>query len=206
MLLTIPEASSTVRALGRALVSVIITLLNDSECTLNKKWRRPVTNKSNAPKWLEIKAKHHPTFSLNCSISYIHTKNIHRHSESWIWKYCVHSPSQKPIIVLVTIFDFWVIHLSTWIASACKHFGERLRSGREHSIALRALAFLNMPQEDWSIRAGDYSLHRSCRRIGWFLSPCPYTGFKHDWFEKWYFLWCRRQYCLAPGSRCTPKG
>ena len=32
----VPEASSTVRALGRALVSVIITLLNDSERSLNK--------------------------------------------------------------------------------------------------------------------------------------------------------------------------
>ena len=51
-----PEASSTVRALGRALVSFIITLLNDSERSLNKIWRRPVTNKSNPPKWLEIKA------------------------------------------------------------------------------------------------------------------------------------------------------
>ena len=71
--------------------------------------------------------------------------NIHRHSESWIWKYCVHSPSRKPIIVLVTIFDFRAIHLSTWIASACKHLGERLRSGRKHSIALRALALLNTP-------------------------------------------------------------
>ena len=32
-----------------ALVSVIITLLNGSERLLNKKWLRPVTNKSNAP-------------------------------------------------------------------------------------------------------------------------------------------------------------
>ena len=74
------EASSTVRALSRALFSVIITLLNDSERSLNKKWRRPVTNKSNPPKWLEIKAKHRPTFSLNCSISYIHTK---KHTSSF---------------------------------------------------------------------------------------------------------------------------
>ena len=70
------EASSTVRAL----VSVIITLLNDSVRSLNKKWRRPVTNKSNPPKWLEIEAKHRPTFSLNCSISYIHTK---KHTSSF---------------------------------------------------------------------------------------------------------------------------
>ena len=39
------------RALQRRLVSVIITLLNDSERSLNQ-----VTNKSN-PRWLEIKAK-----------------------------------------------------------------------------------------------------------------------------------------------------
>ena len=37
------------RALQRALVSVIITLLNDSERSLNKKWLHPVTNKSNPP-------------------------------------------------------------------------------------------------------------------------------------------------------------
>ena len=49
LVLRFPEASSTVRALDRALVSVIITLLNDSERSLNKKWRRPVTNKSNPP-------------------------------------------------------------------------------------------------------------------------------------------------------------
>ena len=35
------------QALKRALVSVIITLLNDSERSLNKKWLRPVTNKCN---------------------------------------------------------------------------------------------------------------------------------------------------------------
>ena len=45
----IPEASSTKQALQRALVGVIITLLNDSERLLNKKWLRPVTNKSNPP-------------------------------------------------------------------------------------------------------------------------------------------------------------
>ena len=37
------------RALQRALVSVIIALLNDSERSLNKKWLRPVTNKSTPP-------------------------------------------------------------------------------------------------------------------------------------------------------------
>ena len=52
-----PEASSTVRALGRALVSVIITLLNDSERSLNKKWRRPVTNKSNPPQMVGNQSK-----------------------------------------------------------------------------------------------------------------------------------------------------
>ena len=68
------EASSTIRMLQRALVSVIIALLNDSERSLNKKWLRPETNKIKFPHWLEIKAKHYPTFSLNCSISYIYTK------------------------------------------------------------------------------------------------------------------------------------
>ena len=65
----------------RTLVSVTITLLNDSERSLNKKkWLRPVTNKSNSPHWLEIKVKHLPTFSLNCSISYILTK---KHTSSF---------------------------------------------------------------------------------------------------------------------------
>ena len=41
------KASSTMRALQGS--SVINTLLNDSECSLNKKWLRPVTNKSNSP-------------------------------------------------------------------------------------------------------------------------------------------------------------
>ena len=54
-------------------------------------------------------------------------------------------PHENPIIVLVTIFDFWVMHLSTWIASTCKHLGECLRSERKHSIALRVLALLNTP-------------------------------------------------------------
>ena len=36
ILINLSEASSTVRALDRALVSVIITLLNDSERSLNK--------------------------------------------------------------------------------------------------------------------------------------------------------------------------
>ena len=44
-----PEVSLTMQALQRALVSVIITLLNNSECSLNKKWLRPVTIKSNPP-------------------------------------------------------------------------------------------------------------------------------------------------------------
>ena len=37
------------RALQRTLVIVIITLLNDSERSLNNKWLRPVTNKANPP-------------------------------------------------------------------------------------------------------------------------------------------------------------
>ena len=66
-----PEASSTMRALQRALASVIITLSNDSELSLNKKWLRPVTNKSNpqlvgnqseTPSYLPFKLLHfiHP--------------------------------------------------------------------------------------------------------------------------------------------------
>ena len=43
----VPETSSIMRVLQRAPVSVIITLLNESERSLNKKWLRPVTNKSN---------------------------------------------------------------------------------------------------------------------------------------------------------------
>ena len=45
----LPQACSTNRALQRMLVSVTIALLNDSERPLNKKWLRPVTNKSNPP-------------------------------------------------------------------------------------------------------------------------------------------------------------
>ena len=44
-----PEVSSTMQAPKRALASVIIALLNDSERLLNKKWLRPVTNKSKTP-------------------------------------------------------------------------------------------------------------------------------------------------------------
>ena len=62
------------------IVTEYAALMNDSERSLNKKWRRQVTNKPNPPKWLEIKAKHRPTFSLNCSISYIHTK---KHTSSF---------------------------------------------------------------------------------------------------------------------------
>ena len=75
-----PEASSTIRALQRALVSVINTLLNDSERSLNKKWLRPVTNKSNPPIGWKSKRKHLSTFSWNCSISYIHSK---KHTSSF---------------------------------------------------------------------------------------------------------------------------
>ena len=45
----VPETSSIMRVLERAPVSVISTLLNESERSLNKKWLRPVTNKSNPP-------------------------------------------------------------------------------------------------------------------------------------------------------------
>ena len=76
----IPEASSTIRAPQRALVSVIITLLNDSERWLNKKWLRPVTNKQNPPIGWKSKRKHSSIFSLDCSISYIHTK---KHTSSF---------------------------------------------------------------------------------------------------------------------------
>ena len=63
-----PEASSTVRALDRALVSVIITLLNDSERSLNKKMAAPsnkqikspqmVGNQSKTPSYLQFKWFH----------------------------------------------------------------------------------------------------------------------------------------------------
>ena len=63
-----PEASSTVRALDRALVSVIITLLNDSERSLNKKMAAPsnkqikspqmVGNLSKTPFYLQFKLFH----------------------------------------------------------------------------------------------------------------------------------------------------
>ena len=43
-----PKAGSTARALGRALVSVSITLLNDSERSLNKKMEAP-SNKQIKP-------------------------------------------------------------------------------------------------------------------------------------------------------------
>ena len=34
----------------------------------------PSNKQIKSPHWLEVKVKHLPTFSLNCSISYIHTK------------------------------------------------------------------------------------------------------------------------------------
>ena len=133
------EASTTMRALKRALVSVIMTLLNDSELSLNYKMAAPsnkqikfppsVRNQSEPPSYLQFKLFH---------FIYIFTqRNIHRYSKNRIWKYCVHSPSRKLIIVLVVILDFRSIYLSTWIAS--------LRSERKHSIALRALALLKTP-------------------------------------------------------------
>ena len=76
-------------------------------------------------------------------------RSIFRHFKNRIWKYCEHSASQKPIIVLVGIFDFRAIHLSTWIASTCKHLGKHLRSERKHSKALWALALLNMSLVVW---------------------------------------------------------
>ena len=63
-----PEASSTMRALQRVLVSVIIIFLNDSERSLNKKWLRPVTNKSTPPLVGNQSENAFP------SISYIRTK------------------------------------------------------------------------------------------------------------------------------------
>ena len=74
------ETSSTMRALQRALVYVIITLLNDSKRSLNKKMAAPSNKQIKSPHLLEIKAKLLPTFSLNCSISNIHTK---KHASSF---------------------------------------------------------------------------------------------------------------------------
>ena len=79
-----PEMSSTMRALQRALVSVIITLLDDSERSLNKKWLCPVTNKSNTPLGWKSKRKILlPSFKI---VPYhISTqRNIHRHSKNRI--------------------------------------------------------------------------------------------------------------------------
>ena len=45
----ISEASLTIGVLQRVLVIVVITLMNDSERSLDKKWLRPVTNKSKRP-------------------------------------------------------------------------------------------------------------------------------------------------------------
>ena len=45
-----------------------------------KKMAAPSNKQIKLPHWLEIKAKHLPTFSLNYSISYIHTK---KHTSSF---------------------------------------------------------------------------------------------------------------------------
>ena len=141
------EASSTMWALQRALVSVIITLLNDSARLLNKKMAAPSTCDKQIKSPIGWKSKRNTILPSVYTVPFhISTqRNIHRHSENRIWKYCVYSPSRKPI-VLVAIFDFQVIHLSTSIASTCKHHGERLRSERKRTITLRTLALLNTPQ------------------------------------------------------------
>ena len=56
------EVSSKMRALQRAIVSVIIALLNNSERSLNKKMAAPSNKQIKFPHWLEINAKHLPTF------------------------------------------------------------------------------------------------------------------------------------------------
>ena len=139
------EASSTIKALDQALFSTIITLVNDSERLFNKKWLRPVTNQSNHPSGWKAKPN---TFLHSVLLDPFHmsTTNIHRHSKNRIWKYCVHGSSRKLIIILVAILEYRAKHLSSWIASACKRLGERLRSEENHWIALGVLALLNTLQ------------------------------------------------------------
>ena len=56
--------------LDRALVSVNISLLNDSERILNKKMEAPCNLQIKRNNWKESKAKHLSICSLNCFISY----------------------------------------------------------------------------------------------------------------------------------------
>ena len=137
----LPEASSTMRALQRALVSVIITLLNDSERSLNKKWLCPVTYKSNPPfVWNQSETHSYLQFKL------FHF--IYPHKETYIVVPKIESENiacylTKTHHCFGSHLGFRTIHLSILIASACKHLGERWRSERKHLIALRALALLN---------------------------------------------------------------
>ena len=109
----------------------------------------PSSKQMKSHHWLEIKAKHLPTLSLNCSISHFHKK---KHTSSF----------RKPNLKILRGWSLTRTHycfgsylgfsgdtpidLNRECLQAYKHIGERLRSERKHSIALRVLALLNTPQ------------------------------------------------------------
>ena len=105
-------------SIERLLVWSLHCWMNDSQCLLNKKWLH-----LKCIHWLEIKAKHLSTCSLNCFNSYIHKKETNSSFQK-----CAHSPSPKPIVIMVAILEFWAKHLSSWIMSTCKPLGECLGS------------------------------------------------------------------------------
>ena len=83
------EPSSTMRALQRPLVSVLITYLNDMEHSLNIKWLRPVAenqtpplmgNQSETPSYLQFKLFHfiYPQKETYTVIPIIESENIPR--------------------------------------------------------------------------------------------------------------------------------
>ena len=66
-----------------AIVSVIIALLNNSERSLNKKMAAPSNKQIKFPHWLEINAKHLPTF-LPSYLRFNLFHFIYPHKETYI--------------------------------------------------------------------------------------------------------------------------
>ena len=134
----VPETSSIMRVLQRAPVSVIITLLDDSERSLNKKWLRPVTNKSNPPL---IGNQSETPSNFQLKLFYF----IYLHKETYIVIPKIKSENIACIVPHKNLLLFWY---PSWIFWRNTYRPELLAFAstlRNHSIAFRALALLNTP-------------------------------------------------------------